>query len=438
MTKETSSGLSTILNKRIGRRTVLKTAAAAGGALAVGFPLVNVARADSNVIRIGHIDSISGPRGAFGEATPWMIERVRAVTKNGLQIGGKNYTVEILSRDSQSDPNRSASLGSELVLRNNVDLLLLGEALSAGANEMCDQNGTPAINTIFQVEPFYAARGSNPEKGYPWTFLFGFAAADLVRNYLGMWNSLPTNKVVGSLYVDNETGQAFNGGIGGALKQAGYTEVKGGLFQVQTDDFSNQVSAFKAANTQILTGLMFPNHFITFLGQAVQANLRPEICTVAAAFLFPSGVNALGDRGDGMTTEVWWTPQWGTQSSLTGQTGPQLASGWQDSTGKQWTQPLGYSHALWEVGLAALKASGDPKNREAVRDAIRSLKLDTIIGSVNFRDSKLKSVAQTELAGGQWRKAKSGKYPYDLLITYNGTAPNIKVQAETQLLSKLS
>jgi branched-chain amino acid transport system substrate-binding protein len=207
---------------------------------------------------------------------------------------------------------------------------------------------------------------------------------------------------------------------------------------VQTDDFSNQVSTFKAANPQILTGMLFPNHFATFLGQAAQANFRPEVCTLAAAFLFPSGVNALGDRGDGMSTEVWWTPQWGTQSSLTGQTGPQLAADWQDSTGKQWTQPLGYSHALWEVGLAALKASGDPKNREAVRDAIKSLNLDTIIGSVNFRDSKLKSVAQTQLAGGQWRKAKSGKYPYDLLITYNGTAPNIKVQAETKLLSKLS
>ena len=38
--------------------------------------------------------------------------------------------------------------------------------------------------------------------------------------------------------------------------------------------------------------------------------------------LFPAAVNALGDRGDGMSTEVWWTPAYPFKSSLTGQAPP--------------------------------------------------------------------------------------------------------------------
>jgi branched-chain amino acid transport system substrate-binding protein len=37
------------------------------------------------------------------------------------------------------------------------------------------------------------------------------------------------------------------------------------------------------------------------------------------------------------------------KSSLTGQSAKALAADWESSTGKQWTQPIGYGHALFEV-----------------------------------------------------------------------------------------
>src|ERR1700691_5519947 len=71
MTKKNAPDAKGRTKTGIGRRDFLKTAA--GGALVAGsFPLVNVARADSNVIKIGVIDLITGPRGAFGEAGPWV------------------------------------------------------------------------------------------------------------------------------------------------------------------------------------------------------------------------------------------------------------------------------------------------------------------------------------------------------------------------------
>ena len=79
--------------------------------------------------------------------------------------------------------------------------------------------------------------------------------------------------------------------------------------------------------------------------------------TVAAALLFPSGVQAMGPLGDGMSSEVWWTPAFPFKSSLTGEVSRDVADEWESETGKQWTQPLGYTHAIWEVALDILKRS---------------------------------------------------------------------------------
>jgi branched-chain amino acid transport system substrate-binding protein len=221
------------------------------------------------------------------------------------------------------------------------------------------------------------------------------------------------------------------------MTPAGYNEVPGGFYKMATDDFTNQVTAFKNGNAEIVSGLVLPSHWATFWNQAAQAGYKPQVCTVAAAFLFASAITALGPRGDGMSTEVWWTPKFPYKSSITGQTARELATDWETSTGKQWTQPIGYSHAVWEVALAALSTAADPKDKEAVKHAIANLSVDTVVGPVRFKDTPIKNVAVTSMAGGQWRKTKNGRFPFELLIVYNATAPQIPVEAELKLLSQL-
>ncbi len=425
--------------KNLGRRDFLKTAGSAAGALAVSnFPLANIARADFSVIKIGHMSLITGARAPFGQTSPWVIRRMTDLVKNGLKIGSKTYTVEILSRDTQSDPNRTASLANELVLRENVDIMLNLDGIAAPAMEICDNNGTPMITTLLQPEPFYAQRGSSAEKGYPWNYLFFWSSGDIIRNFMGMWNSVETNKIVGTAFIENEAGQGMEKAFASALKGGGFTEVAGGRFRIDTDDLSNQVTKFKEGNAQILTGIMFPPHVATLLGQLGQANYSPEVITMAAAFLFPTDLDSLGDKANGMSTEVSWTPNWGTTSSLTHQTAREFAADWENSTGKQWLQLGAYDHAMWEVGLEALKASGDPKDRQAVRNAINNMTLNTIVGQVDFKGSKSKNVASTQLAAGQWRKSKGGKFKYDLEVCYNGTAPSVPLGEKFKLLSQLT
>ena len=134
-------------------------------------------------------------------------------------------------------------------------------------------------------------------------------------------------------------------------------------------------------------------------------------------------VQALGADGVGLTSEVWWSPNHPYKSSLTGQSAKEVAEAYTTATSKQWTQPIGFVHALFEVAIAALVKAGST-DKAAVRDAIAGLTLDTIVGNVDFAGSKVGNVAKTKLVGGQWRQADTPT-GYDLVIVENSGNPDV-------------
>ena len=48
--------------------------------------------------------------------------------RQGLTIGGKKYTVEIFTADSQSSDSRAAQVAQQLITQNNVDIMLTTSA----------------------------------------------------------------------------------------------------------------------------------------------------------------------------------------------------------------------------------------------------------------------------------------------------------------------
>jgi branched-chain amino acid transport system substrate-binding protein len=427
---------------RTSRRDVLRMGGAAGLAAATGYPLVNVARADSSTLKIGYIACMSGPRTDFGAADPWVFDRVKATLKNGLTINGKNYAVELILKDNQSDANQTNVVAKELILGEKCDLVLSndGENIAGAADELADARGVPLISTLSPWEAWLFGRHGAPDKGFPFTFHYCIGAGDVFNLYATMWNTVKTNKNVGTMYMDSPAGRGFSDpqhGLPPILQKNGYKDIATGFFQIGNDDFSNQLATMKGGEAGIISGTCYPSHFATFWNQAAQVGFKPDVVTVAGPFLFPAGLEALGDRGDGMSTEVLWNPHLPYHSSLTGQSAQELADEYEKSTGKQWTQPLGISHSLWEVGIGTLKAAAEPKNNKSVRDSIASLNIDTVLGPLYFGKSPIKSVAVQPLTGGQWRKTKTGKYKYELLIVNSGTS-NAKPDAEFKLLSQLA
>ncbi len=159
--------------------------------------------------------------------------------------------------------------------------------------------------------------------------------------------------------------------------------------------------------------------------------------SVAKALLFPTTVQALGKSGNNISTEVWWTPSHPYKSSLSGVSAADLAKGYEQASGKQWTQPIGFVHSLFEIAVDAMKRSSDPTDSAALAKAIGATKLDTVVGPVVFGSDKVppfaaRNIAKTPLVGGQWRLTGD---KYNMVITENKQAPQIPLGGDMQALS---
>ena len=424
-------------NKLWRRRDVIRTL----GATAIAAPAIlrgTTARAaTSNVIKIGHVSPQTGPLAPFAEADSFILDQIRNAVAKGISNNGTTYQIEIISKDSQSKTNRAAEVAADLILKEKVDLLV-SSSTPETTNPVADQaeaNEVPCITTITPWQPYFFGRHGTPDKGFTWTYHFFWGLEDVIASFFALWKSVQTNKVVGALFPNDGDGNAWGDaklGFPPALQEAGYKLVDTGRFQPLSDDYGSQISAFKSAGVEIVTGVVIPPDFATFWSQAAQQGFRPKVVTVGKALLFPASVSALGDRADGLSSEIWWSPSHPFKSGLTGQSAKELCGTYEHSTGRQWTQPIGFQHALFEVAIDVLKRTKNLSEPASILEAIVATDYNSIVGPIKWSGKPVKNVSKTPLVAGQWRKKEKG---FELVICEDTTAPTIETQDKLKLLS---
>ena len=395
------------------------------------------AYAQTPTLRIGHVSPRTGPLAGFAEADDYVLEGIQAGLSGGVENNGKSYNIEITSKDSQSNPNRAAEVAADLILGDEVDIIVAASTPDT-VNPVSDQaeiNEVPCITTDCPWQPYFFGRNGNPAEGFDFTYHFFWGLEDVIGNFLDLWGSSSAAKNIGGLFPNDADGNAWGDpelGFPKPLAEAGYTLTDPGRYQPLNDDFSNYIAAFKDAGCEIVTGNMIPPDFATFWAQAAQQDFRPKVVTIGKALLFPSVIESLGDRGDGLTSEIWWSPNHPFSSSLTGASASDLASGYSAATGRPWTQPIGFKHALFEVVKDVVSRAADLDDPMAIVDAIKSTSMSTIVGDVNFGAGPVSNVTKTPLVAGQWQKSGDAM---ELVITNNAAAPNIPLGGELKLLS---
>jgi branched-chain amino acid transport system substrate-binding protein len=411
------------------RRVVQATGSGALFAATGGWTTALQAQATPK-LKIGMVTPRTGPLAGFAEADGFVVNQMRKLFKDGLDIKGKKVPVEIVLKDSTSNPARAADVAADLILKDKVDLMLVSSTpeTTNPVSDQCELNKKPCISTVAPWQPWFFTRGGDPAKGFDWTYHFFWGLEDVIGVFTSLWKSLPSNKKVGGMFPNDGDGNAWGDkerGFPPVLAKEGFTLLDPGRYQNLSTDYSSQIQKFRDSGIEIVTGVMIPPDFTTFWNQARQRGFKPKIASVGKALLFPSSIEALGANGEGLSTEVWWSPKHPFKSSLTGQSAAELASAFEAETKKQWTQPIGFAHALFEIAADALKRTADPGNAAALRDAIAATNLNTIVGPIKWSGQPVKNVAKTPLVGGQWRKGTKNKY--DLVIVENSLASSIPV-----------
>jgi branched-chain amino acid transport system substrate-binding protein len=446
---------------RLDRRRFLRAAGLTGAAAGLSgilgaCSLVRASAPSGRPIRLGMIVPQTGALAGFGEATSVVITGLRRTLGDGLKIGGQVHPIQLVVRDSSSDVQRSAQVTRDLIEQGDLDLLMSFSAPGLVA-DIAERSGVPTLSSGVPWEPwFYARPGQDLAHLHPfkWTYHFMWGMQDIIRVYQDIWRQVPTNKVVGTLFPQGPVGAAWahpRFGIPGGFTGQGYTFVHRHQFHNLSNpaDFHPLVADFIAADAQVLTGIPTPADFATFWKVArtwTDARgrpnpYRPKLAAVAQALLFPAFIEVLRPSASGLCSEVWWHPSYPYRSSLTGQSAEELARDYTKLSGRQWTQPIGPLHALFEVALDVLRRAG-PGDRQAVAEALAATDLRTIAGRLTWGNVQrvpspaARNVATSPAAGGQWLATRAGSpFAFDLVLVANPGHPEIPVHHQVQPLA---
>ena len=419
------------------RRDVLGATGAAGLLLMSPGSLFAQGANAANTIKVGFISPRTGALASFGEVDAFVLGLARKTLASGLMVGGKKYAVEILERDTQSDPSRASQLAKALINSDKIDLMLAistPETVNPVA-DACEAAGVPCLSSVMPWEAWYFGRGAKPGQPSPfkWTFHFSFGVGEFAKAYVSQWALLPTNKKVGVLYPNDADGNAIRANLAPALEKAGFTIVDAGPYEDGTTDYSAQIAKFKAEKCEIFNTFPIPPDFAAFWRQAAQQGYTKmvKIAQIAKTGLFASTVEALGPLGYNLASGCYWHKTFPYKSALTGISGVDLANGYEKATSKQWSQQLGASMSLLDAGFEALKASGSPKDKASVAKALGTLQTTTMVGKIDFTKGPVPGVCATPILGTQWVRAPAGaKHKFEYVVTENAGDANVPVAAK--------
>ena len=258
----------------IGRRTVLKAAAAAGVAQ-VAAPFVVSARA-ADVIKMGLDDTFTGTYAELGLHEKIGCQfAVDEINKKGGILGRK---VELISEDSTStDTGVAVQKAHKLLDRDKVDFLLgnVNSAMAVAIGEVAGQAGKLLVVTGGHVD---AVTGTDCH----WNV---FRVCNTTR--------METNSVSATLFKkygkkwyfitpDYAFGKALQKGFEAALKENHGTEVGASLTPLGTTDFSSYLIKAEAAKPDVIINLTAGQDAVNSLKQTVQFGLEKKFAIAGA------------------------------------------------------------------------------------------------------------------------------------------------------------
>jgi branched-chain amino acid transport system substrate-binding protein len=401
-------------------------------------------------VKIGFVSPLTGAIANFGVPDKYCVARAEEKIGDGIVCGdGKKHPIKIVVVDSQSSTDRASQVAGDLINNEKCDIVTAAstpDTVSPVADQ-CEANGMPCITNDCPWQPYVASRaGGDITATFKWTYHTFWGLEDVQATFLDMWTQVPNNKVVGCMYPNDADGNAWLPGWEPVWAPNGYTAVVPSQFQQGTEDFSAQISQFKSAGCEIGMGVFVPPDFTTFWQQAAQQGWKPKFGTYAKALLFPQSVEAIGDIADGLTTEVWWTPAHPFTSSFLGESCQQFADEYTKRGNGQWTQPL-LHFIVFEMAVDTLQRATSVDDKEAILAAIKTTKLETIGGLIDFTAPVVgatppfqvgpchitENVYKTPLVGGQWRKAT--QYPFELTIVSNAAAKDSGIAVQDTVKS---
>ena len=364
-------------------------------------------KGQKSVIRIGYVNPTTGALAGNGEGCSWVVDQISAYLKeHPIEVSGKEMEMEIIVYDSASDQNTCSEMAQKLIEEDQIDLMIAIQTPNTviPVVQVAERFGVPCIATQSPVDPL---AGSLEE--FNWTYEAFYTLDEVYESQRALWtiagHGPNSGAKVGLLFANDADGTAWHDIFVRRLQEDGYIPVDPGQYPSLTTDFSNVASSFLKEDIDVLAGTNIPPDFLNAYTSIISAGVKVDCVTMGKCCLLQSDVEALGSLADGIMTQVWWTPGNPYVSELTGISCPELDEAYAaDHDGRTMPQPAAYAYAALELAAWTFKNTASME-KEDIRDAIRKLDVETIVGKIHY-DKEMGGLpyGSTVLCGGQWQR----------------------------------
>jgi len=365
----------------------------------------------------------TGMYAGFGEGGVWgmqaAVDDINALGGVYVEEYDKKLTLELVVRNTESDPDKAGTLAESLILTNKVKFLAYGDQpppMNAPIAIKAQAHGIPYICTTGPAEPWLGMRADAGGWSYTWaTGLFaivdpgdrpadGYTIADTWVAMLDLVGN-ETNKKAGVFASDDPDGVGWHGLFPGVLETWGCTviaeEASKSLLPMDTTNFQSLIDEWVTNNVSIIWGNA-PAPFVkTLLEQAwATEGFAPKLVSIGRAPLFYEDVSAwAGDAPLGVLVEIWWDPAWGDSPGIGGTTPESLAARWIAEKASPVNRSIGAGYSIIQVLIDAIERAGT-LDADEVCAALAETDLDTIRHRVAFDENQF---SRGPLVYGQWQ-----------------------------------
>ncbi|MFD1831148.1 ABC transporter substrate-binding protein [Streptomyces desertarenae] len=364
-------------------------------------------------LTIGVVVARTGRLVKLGDPLEFVMSRLEPELRR-IRNGGRHHEVRVAGRDSRSSADGAREAVRQLVRDEGarIVLTLAGTEVLPAVADTCEEEGVPCVSSTFPWQVYYFGRGAAEERPFRWTYHFCWGLDDIAETFADLWEAAGgPGRTVGCLWNDGPQGdwsRHAERGFAPVARARGHRLLDPAGYREPADGFDTHLEAFGTGGVDIVTSAATGRDLALFRTQAAERGLRPKLITCSRWLAYPPTTTGAGERPAqaNVATLVYWTPNHPYRSSLDGTSAAELAEAYEQGTGRQWLQPLGLAHALFEVAAHALATADDPTQPASVAEALGRARLETVAGPLDWTAGPVPNVATVRLAGGQWQPGR--------------------------------
>ena len=356
---------------------------------------------EGDTIKVGVFEPVTGENGGGGSQEVLGIRYANKIVPS-VTIGDKEYKIELVEVDNQSDKTAAVTAASQLITSGVVAVLgSYGSGVSIAAGATFESAGVPAIGCSC----------TNPQVTLGNDFYFRVCFLDPFQGTV-MANYAYATKGCQKAYVIYQNGDDYSTGLANYFMQAFQGEIVGqSTFNTNESDFNAYITAAKAANPDVV---FVPSSIQTaslFIKQAREAGLD---CPIMAGDTWENQT-IIDNAGTANTENVYFSTFFdendagaadfvkGYKEFLNSDNGNLTLNGGNDVVAA--VSALGYDAYMT---LVAALENTDPANLNsvAIRDALKNVSYVGVTGNISFDengDSKKDTAFIKEMADGKFK-----------------------------------